>query len=109
MTKFAGLIGFIITEEIEPGVYEPKSVPKQYFGDVLRNTRRWNSDTTQINDSFEISNQVSIVADKFAYDNLSAMRWVEYLGVKWKISSVDIQYPRLVLELGGLYHDRESA
>ena len=108
MTKFAGLIGFVITEESEPGVYEPVTRSKKYYGEVIRNYRRWES-STQINDSVSISNQISIVADKFAYENLQAMRWVEYLSAKWKINSVDVQYPRLVLEIGGLYHDRESS
>ena len=104
MAKFAGLIGFSITEEVEPGIYEPTITPKKYYGDVLRNTRKWAS-SGAINDDLDVSVQISIVADKFAYDHFESMRWVEYVGVKWKITNVDIQYPRLIIDVGGVYND----
>ena len=33
------------------------------------------------------------------------MRYVEFMGAKWKISSVEVQYPRLILTVGGVYND----
>ena len=59
----------------------------------------------KLNDDVNISNEISIVADPFAYQNFHAMRYVEFMGAKWKISSVEVQYPRLILTVGGVYND----
>lgn len=61
-----------------------------------------------MNDSFTISNYISIIADSFAYDNFSAMRWVEWMGRKWKIASVEVVPPRLTLAVSGLYNGGDA-
>lgn len=104
MAKFCGIIGYEITSETEPGIYEEKIIETEYYGDVIRNTRRLNQ-TSQVNDNVNISNQISIVADPFANNNFHAMRYVEFMGAKWKIVEVEVQYPRLILSIGGLYNE----
>ena len=104
MAKFYGVIGYVITNEIEPGIYVEEIVESQYYGDVIKNTRRL-QEGTKINDDITISNQVSIIADPFANNNFHAMRYVEFMGAKWKITNVEVQYPRLILTVGGLYNE----
>ena len=104
MAKFCGVIGYAVTKETEPGIWEEQIVEVEYFGDVIRNTRRF-SGSAKVNDDINISNQISIIADPFANNNFHAMKYVVFMGAKWKISEVTVQYPRLVLTIGGLYNE----
>ena len=104
MAKFCGVIGYAVTKETEPGIWEEQIVEVEYFGDVIRNSRRF-SGSAKVNDDINISNQISIIADPFANNNFHAMKYVVFMGAKWKISEVTVQYPRLVLTVGGLYNE----
>lgn len=103
MAKYYGAIGYAVTEETSPGIYEEIIKEYQYYGDVIRNTRRLNG-ASKVNDDITISNQISIVSDPFASNNFHMMRYATYMGSKWKITEVEVQYPRLILTLGGLYN-----
>lgn len=103
MAKFFGKIGYAETVETTPGVWEEKITEREYFGDLIRNTRSLQSGE-QLNDNINISNEISVVADPFAYENFHSMRYVEFMNAKWKISSIEVQYPRLILSVGGLYN-----
>lgn len=103
MAKFYGVIGFATIEKTERGIYEEKIVENEYIGDVIRNTRRLR-DAAKINDDITISNQISIIADPYANNNFHSMRYVVFMGSKWKVAEVEVQYPRLILTLGGLYN-----
>lgn len=107
MAKFFGKIGFAQTEETEPGIWNNSIVEKDYYGDITRNTRRWNNGEG-VNDNLDISNEISVVADKFAYDNLQAMKYIVWLNAKWKITNASVQYPRLVLSVGGMWNENET-
>ena len=104
MAKFCGIIGYALTVETEPGIYKERIIENQYFGDVIRNSRRL-QERSKVNDDINISNQISIIADPFANNNFHAMRYVEFMGAKWKITDVEVQYPRLLLTIGGLYNE----
>lgn len=104
MAKFCGIIGYAITEETEPGIYEEIIVENEYYGDVIRNSRRLQQ-AGKVNDNINVSNQISIIADPFANHNFHAMRYVTFMGSKWKITDVEVQYPRLILTIGGLYNE----
>lgn len=103
MAKWFGVIGYAETIETTPGVWTEQITEREYYGDVIRNTRRLQT-TDQVNDNIDISNEISIVADPYAYQNFHAMRYIEWMGNKWKVSSVDVQYPRLTLSLGGVWN-----
>ena len=103
MAKFYGKIGFAENVEIEKGVWEEKITERPYFGDVTRNIRRLR-DASKVNSDVDISNEISIVADPYANENFHAMRYVVFMGSKWNIESVEVQYPRLILSIGGLYN-----
>lgn len=104
MAKFFGKIGYAETQQTSPGVWEEKITEREYFGDLIRNTRRLQS-SGNINDNIVVANDISIVADPFANQNFHAMRYVEFMGTKWKISNVEVQYPRLILTLGDQYNE----
>ena len=107
MGKWYGLIGFCETTEIKPGIWKEQITERPYFGDLIRNSRRLQS-VNQVNDNVNIANEISIVADPFAYQNFHSMRWIEYMGTKWKVSNIDVQYPRLILTVGGVYNGQQS-
>lgn len=102
MSKFYGEIGYAELTETRPGVWKEEIVTHNYYGDVIRNTRRLQS-TDQVNDNINIANEISIVADPYANNHFHMMRYVEFAGAKWKISNVEVKFPRLILTLGGLY------
>lgn len=104
MAKFCGVIGFAETKEIRPGVWDEVITEKgPYFGDEVRNTRRLQS-ADQTNDNVNISNEISIVADPYANHNFHSIRYAEFMGVKWKVMTVEARHPRLILTLGGVYN-----
>ena len=104
MNKWCGKIGFTYSGEIEPGLWaENEIVERQYFGDIISN--RWRRENSgDVNENINISNQISIVADPYARDHVSAMTWIEFSNEKWKITDVDVQFPRLVISIGGVYN-----
>lgn len=102
MAKFYGTVGFAITEETSPGVYEEVIHKKDYYGDVENISRRLQS-AQDLNDNITISCEISILADSFANENIYAMRYIEYAGTKWKISNATPKFPRILLSLGGVY------
>lgn len=103
MAKFHGVIGYGITVETKPGVWKDQITEREYSGDLNKNTRRLQS-SDQLNDNIVVSNEISILSDPFANENFHSIRYVEFMGAKWKITNVDVQYPRLVLTLGGVYN-----
>lgn len=107
MAKFYGNVGYAITEETKPGVWMPRIVDKQYFGDLIKNSRRLEN-TSKVNDDVTLDNQISIVADAFAYENFQNIRYVEYMGAKWKVTNIEVQHPRLVLTFGGVWNEQDQ-
>lgn len=107
MAKYYGRIGFVKTVETVPGVWEEKTITRSYRGDVIRNVRRLEN-PGQVNDNVTISNEVSIVCDPYAIQNFHSMRFLTYMGSKWKITSVEVEYPRLILTIGGVYNGEQA-
>lgn len=104
MAKFYGVIGYAESVETKPGVWEEQITERMYFGELVRNTRKLQTSSGQLNDNVNITNEISIVSDPFAIQNFHTMRYVEYMDTKWKITNVEVQYPRLILTLGGVYN-----
>jgi hypothetical protein len=106
MAKFYGEIGFntgTVESPADSGVWVDVIVEKLYFGDVIRNSRQLR-EGVKINDDLSVNNSISIVADPYAYENFFAMRYIRWMGTLWIVSTVDVQRPRLLLSLGGVYH-----
>lgn len=105
MPKFFGSIGLMRQIEISPGIWEDEIIEKQCYGDVVRDNRRFQNNS-QLNDNITISNSFSILADKEAYTYFHNIRYVNYMGTKWKAESVDASNPpRLVIDVGGVYNE----
>lgn len=103
MAKFYGAIGFADQVESAPGVWIEKIIEKPYYGELIRNTRRFQTGSG-LNDDLNIANEISILADPYANQNFHKIRYATFMGTKWKVSNVEVLYPRLILELGGVYN-----
>lgn len=104
MARFAGNVGYGETKETAPGVYEDVITERKYYGDVTRNTRRLEG-SDRVNMNILINNTISILADAYAYDHFFNMRYVWWMGTRWIVTNVEVERPRLILTLGGVYHD----
>lgn len=107
MPKFYNAIGYAQTVETAPGVWEEQITERMYYGELLRNICRLQA-SSNLNDDINISNEISIIADPFAYQNFYAMRYIEFMGTKWKVSNVEVRYPRLILTVGGVYNEKQT-
>lgn len=107
MAKFYGQIGYAITEETRPGIWEERVTERNYYGDITRNTHRFQGAET-LNDDINVSNEISIISDSFANEYFYAMRYVTFMGSKWKITNVEVNYPRLTLIIGGVYTEESN-
>jgi hypothetical protein len=107
MAKYSGKIGFVLSTPVEtaPGVFENPITERKYRGDVLQDSRRWDK-SEYANDDLNLANRISIVGDAYAHDNFFAIRYVEWMGALWKVTKVEIQRPRLILTIGGVYNGR---
>lgn len=103
MAKWFGKVGYVEPVETSPGVWTNVVTERDYYGDLIRNTRRLES-TEHISDNITISNELSIVSDPYAIDHFHEIRYAILSGVKWKVNNVEVLYPRLKLTLGGLYN-----
>ena len=102
MPKFHGAIGYVETRKTAPGVFEEIETERDYYGDVERVISRLSGVST-LNDNLALNNSISVIADAYAYEHFSAIRYVVWHGTKWKISSVEVRRPRLVLSIGEVY------
>jgi hypothetical protein len=103
MAKFFGRIGYGETVEGQPGVWADEIVERSYYGDVIRNARNLR-EGENLNKDLSVQNSISIVADAYANDHFFAIRYIEWAGALWTVSSVEVQSPRLLLRLGEVYN-----
>lgn len=103
MAKFYGMVGYAEIVRTAPGVSEEQIIEREYTGDLVRNTSRLVT-SNDVNDDVNISTEISIVSDPYAIQNYLSIRYVTFMGAKWKVTSVDVKYPRLILSVGGLYN-----
>lgn len=107
MNRYYGKIGFYVTEETKPGVWMEHFIERYYYGEISKFSRR--SDTPKkVNDDLSISNIISIIADPYAVNHFFAMKYLEFSGALWKITNVEVQSPRLILTLGGLWQNEQA-
>lgn len=105
--RFYGKVGYVTTVETRPGVWMPDQVVERpYYGEILRYTRRWQG-AEKANDNLNISNQISILADPYAYEHFSEIRYVYWKNTKWKVPDIEVSYPRLILTIGEVYNGND--
>lgn len=107
MARFCGNVGYLTTEETRPGIWEDIITERKYYGDVVSNRSRWESNES-VNDDINISSDISILADAFAYQHFSEIKYVEFMGAKWRVASATPDRPRITLTLGGLYNGQQD-
>jgi hypothetical protein len=107
MSKYCGKIGYATATETSPGIWTEVITERRYYGDVTRLSRRLENGD-RLNSNVNISHSISIVADGYAYDNILALRYAEWMGTKWKVTDVEVQRPRMILTLGGVYNGDET-
>lgn len=105
MTMFSGIVGYNLGQtQVRPGVWEDYILEKPYFGEVKQPRRQVSERDDTIHSSVSLSNTIEIVADEFADNNFSAIKYVNWKGQNWDVTSVGIRRPRLLLQLGGVYN-----
>lgn len=102
--KWHGVIGYATSIQTSPGRWKDLITKRNYSGELIRNTSRWTPSSDSTIDNLNINNQISIVADPFAYQNLYSIKYVEFMGAKWKVTNIEVQSPRLILTVGGVYN-----
>lgn len=107
MAKYYGPVGYGIPSEVRPGVWKDKITERNYSGDVINVKRRLES-SDKVNEDIVISNEFSILADQFAIENFHLIKYVIFMGAKWKVSNVSVQLPRLILSVGGVYNGEQT-
>jgi hypothetical protein len=103
MARFFGRIGYGESVETAPGVWEDVIVERSYYGDVIRNARNLR-EGENLNFDLSVQNSIRIVADAYANEHFFNIRYVEWAGALWTVSSVEVQSPRLLLRLGEVYN-----
>jgi len=107
MSRWYGKIGFSVQEETSPGIWNEVIVEKNYYGDISNRSRRWQQGQDLLDD-ITITNEIIITTDPYIIENLTNIRYVEIMGIKWKISNITLNAPRLTLSLGGIYNAYQS-
>jgi hypothetical protein len=108
MAKFYGKVGYTESKETVPGVWKSVVSERDYSGDILKMSRRWQAGEN-LNDNLTINNQISILADPFAFQNFHTIRYIIWMGSYWKITNIEVQRPRLILTIGGVYNGPKAS
>lgn len=101
--KFYGPVGFVESQEKRPGVKINVPVEHHYAGDVMKRSIRYQNGES-VNDTISAQQQISILADPYARNHVASLRYVKWMGAAWKVTDISVQYPRLILTLGGAYN-----
>lgn len=105
--RFCGIVGYATSAEESPGVWKDTITEKTYYGNVVRNSRRLEAPSLvppETNANLSLENSFSILADDEAYVNWTKMRYVIWEGSYWSIDSVEVQRPRIILTIGGVWN-----
>jgi hypothetical protein len=105
--KWYGQLAYRDSVEVEPGIWEDQITEVNKFGDVLRNYSS-NQQGSKINDDITVSNQISIIADPQLLESFHKIIYITFGGAKWRVSNVEVRYPRLIVTLGSLYVSEED-
>ena len=104
--RYHGFIGYSVDVETYPGVWEEEIVEHELYGNVIKQRINVQGEKT-VNPKITISNNISIIANPYAYEHVEAIRYATYLGKKWNVTDIEIQTPRIILTLGDIYNDVE--
>jgi hypothetical protein len=105
MARYFGEVGYGDSVETpdNSGVWVDVITEVEYFGDVIRDTRKLESGEN-LNDDISVGNSISIVADDYANNHFYKIKYVRWQGILWTVTSVEVRSPRLILSLGSVYN-----
>lgn len=106
MAKFSGKIGYAeIVDSIErPGIWTEEIIERNHYGDVVKDYKKYESNTNHLNDTLIISNKLSIIADSFIINNAHKIRYVIFNNTRWNVVSLELNRPRILISIGGVYN-----
>lgn len=109
MARYFGKVGYGISHEVPEGsgVWKLEIIERTYFGDTLRDSVS-NQTGYSTNDNINLGSKFSILADPFAYQNSQYIKYIEYMDALWKVTSVEVQYPRLIITVGGIWNGEQD-
>lgn len=102
--RYFGKLGFAKTEEVAPGIWEPVNTERDVYGDVNNLTQRQQANQNSTNDDLVLSCEFSVIVDAFTEENFQHVKYITYLGSKWKVTNIKVARPRLILNVGGVYN-----
>lgn len=105
--KWFGEIGYFEETENVDGVTTNTFQTQQYYGDIIKNYKT-NTDAGTVNEDFDVNNRISVVADPYLIGHFHRIAWITFMDVKFKVHSVELQYPRLIVSLGGVYREEDE-
>lgn len=105
--KWCGDIGFVSTQETDPGIYKKIEIDKRYKGYMTR-LRRQNKVEEVVNDSPLLDIQIRVYINPYLNENLYNIKYITYMNKKWKVSNIEIQYPQAIFTLGGLFFNEDA-
>ena len=104
MARFHDRVGFLIPIENEStGIATNRAVERPYYGRIIEHTRRWEQND-HVNDDLSISNQIAITANDWTFKHTQHIAYARFMGGYWKVTSVRIKAPEIILTLGGVWN-----
>lgn len=107
MAKFKGKVGYVDLVETAPGIWDEVPTEREYRMELIRNTSKFPT-SGNVNNNVDVSCEISIVADPYANYNFHAIRYIEFKGAKWDVTSVEVKRPKLILSVGGVYNGKQA-
>lgn len=104
MARYYGTIGYAERSELRPGVWEDTIVERNYYGDIQKDAAKWREGSDKVLTELSVANTISIIADAYANDHFHAIRYISWAGSYWSVSEVQVERPRLIFRLGGVYN-----
>ena len=102
MARYYDKVGYCLPETHVKGILKPNNVERSHYGSISRASSALQP-LDQVNDNVRLYNQISIMADAFALENFSHIKYAYWMGTAWTVDSVEVRRPRLILSLGEVY------
>ena len=104
MNRFYGNVGYAVQVETRPGVWEDKIIERPYYGELIDKYWRNQNVADQVHDNLRLNTDIEIIANPFAIEHFSLIRYICYGGTRWVVTGVKCDYPRIHLTIGGVYN-----
>lgn len=101
--KYSGKVGYAVQTETAPGVWTKEIKEVHMYGDTLSyGAQPVSSD--KVNQDVALSNEISLMGNPIIFENLSTLEYLILSGIKWEITSINLDPPRIKVALGGVWN-----